>query len=243
MITVTFPALKQPIRYRDYGHDGYIVKRVAEENMYRLPEDMTGKFVLDIGAHVGAFSCLAASRGAFVVGFEPESENYALFSDNASAYTGLKTYRVDAHHFAVVGEPRDELRRIAPRSLVMDVVLYVHPENTGCNSIDCPEWKKEIAEDVQCVRAITLFQIFDAYRILHHKDLRCAFLKMDCEGSEEGILNDLVDPSLPLLEKVDEMAVEFHSMASVDRWIPVLEEKGFYAAPIATKEWRFRKKG
>jgi FkbM family methyltransferase len=41
-----------------------------------------GDVLFDIGANVGLYSIYAASRGARVVAFEPESQNYALINQN-----------------------------------------------------------------------------------------------------------------------------------------------------------------
>jgi len=53
-----------------------------EEMAFTLHALRPGDLFLDVGANVGAFSILAASRGARVIGFEPVPETFACFLDN-----------------------------------------------------------------------------------------------------------------------------------------------------------------
>lgn len=55
-------------------NDDVIYTNVVTRNEYRVPEDMSGAVVIDIGMHVGAFGHLALTRGAAELhGFEPEA--------------------------------------------------------------------------------------------------------------------------------------------------------------------------
>src|SRR4051812_19879990 len=57
----------------------------------------------DIGANVGMYSVLAASRGARVFAFEPESQNYALLNRNIML-NGMDA-RITAYSVALSDKP------------------------------------------------------------------------------------------------------------------------------------------
>lgn len=80
-----------------HEYDRAIVRGVYEEDEYRLPARMGGWRVIDVGAHLGAFSRLCAERGAAVTAFEPDPDNFALLGRNVA---GLDVACVNA---AVMG--------------------------------------------------------------------------------------------------------------------------------------------
>lgn len=47
--------------------DEFIVNEVYEDNCYKLPDDLSGKVIVDIGANIGAFAAACVDRGAQVV--------------------------------------------------------------------------------------------------------------------------------------------------------------------------------
>ena len=116
--------------------------------------------VVDIGAHIGSFTVLAASqaRQGKVFAFEPVADNYAMLCDNVR-HNALDNVFV-AH--AAVG--------------VESGPCIVYGDGTGANTLG-----KGGAG--QQVRQTTLAQLM-AERDLKHIDL----LKLDCEGAEHGIL-------------------------------------------------------
>ena len=70
-------------------NDDVIYANVVTRNEYRLPEDMSGAVVIDIGMHVGAFGHLALVRGAAELhGFEPEPSNYSCAVRNLASFGG-----------------------------------------------------------------------------------------------------------------------------------------------------------
>jgi predicted RNA methylase len=95
-----FDALVKPFFYRPGTHDEYIIERVVKDNVYGLSGDMKKQIVIDIGAHIGSFSCLAASKGAVVWAFEPQSENFEILAQNAKAYDGKISYRINPYKFS-----------------------------------------------------------------------------------------------------------------------------------------------
>jgi FkbM family methyltransferase len=70
-------------------NDNVIYTNVVERNEYRVPQNLSGAVVVDIGMHVGAFGHLALSCGAAELhGFEPEATNYACAARNLAPFAG-----------------------------------------------------------------------------------------------------------------------------------------------------------
>lgn len=64
--------------------DEKVVPEVVTKHSYERKDFKIepGEFWADIGANIGTFSCFAAQRGAKVISFEPEDENFALLNTN-----------------------------------------------------------------------------------------------------------------------------------------------------------------
>ena len=60
--------------------DEQILTGETNPSYYQMPKNP--KVVIDIGAHIGGTAILAASLGADVYAYEPETENFKLLSDN-----------------------------------------------------------------------------------------------------------------------------------------------------------------
>jgi FkbM family methyltransferase len=155
--------------------------------------DFTGKTVVDIGAHIGAFSMLAAVRGARrVLAFEASAENHALLVVNCEPFP-----MVECHHGAVwrsdVGPGVLHWRRAA------------NPENTGGGTVvDCAAiCGSPAVADSQEVNRIPFDEIV---RRAGTVDL----LKIDAEGSEYPILL-----TSKTLDRIGEIVGEYHVVSGV----------------------------
>lgn len=166
--------------YRRDSSDRGIIEQVFENNACHLPDDLTGRVFMDIGAHIGAASVLAALRGAKVFAFEPYEESRRLLEATAAA----ANLDITSLPYAV-GEPG-----------VMR--LYTDPYNTGQNSafLMYPELSAE--------------RFVDVVAYSYHRAVEMAaapdFLKIDCEGSEILVLLDL----MWMHDKPQTISVEFH---------------------------------
>ena len=106
---------------RPESTDISIIKEVIERNTYTISSidnipDMTikkGNTVVDIGAHIGSFSILAASKGAMVYSFEPVQESFDLLSENIKLN---RLPNITAFHKAVRKEPGVETIYIRDRN-------------------------------------------------------------------------------------------------------------------------------
>ncbi len=150
-----------------------------------------GDLVVDVGANQGFFTCYAAQRGAIVYAFEPNPKAYGLLRRNISD-NGFQD-QVHAEGIAVADfEGQTEL----VCSSFMD---------GGADTID-PQRADRIASqigqdarvNVKVARLRTLIPAGKGFRLL----------KLDCEGSELAILQDLEAP-----ERFDSIAVEYHEHA------------------------------
>lgn len=165
-------------QYRPESNDIEIIDHVYNRNGYRLPDDMKDWFVIDVGAHIGAFSVAAAERGAIVKAHEPASDNFRLLELNT---TGSG---VDCIQCAVgpLGKRK----------------LYLDHLNTGQNS-EFVELNRLSEKDYEWVEFYPLASLLSSRH--------CDLLKLDCEGGEVSILEEVLG-GLHIL--IDRIAIEFH---------------------------------
>lgn len=150
--------------YRENTNDLGIIDQVFTHNACHLPDDLSGKLLVDIGAHIGGVSVLAALRGAKVMAYEPRFDNYELLNLNIGS--------LDVEIFCVgIGSPG-----IRP--------LYTGGYNSGQNSafLIFPELNEAIFE---YMKVISLQEALG--------DKICDFMKIDCEGCEIEILPQLLE--------------------------------------------------
>jgi FkbM family methyltransferase len=143
-----------------------------------------GEIVLDLGCHTGALCDLAARRGATVVGYEANFENYALAQINLA---GRDT--VTLHHAAIWRSDTGEGSRLL-------FTPNVDTANTGGGSVlfasTDDHWTARPSEGYEpgppgsalSSHAVDAVALDDVLRELG----RVRFLKIDVEGAEFPIL-------------------------------------------------------
>lgn len=146
-------------------HDEVIVREVWEEDIYPLAgvDLARGERVIDIGAQIGSFSLLAASRGARVLAFEPSTLNQGVLRRNV-ALNALEE-RIEVQPAAIY------------RPGASTHTLYHTYTNLGGHSL--LGWVGP-ATRVEC---LSLDEVFERFGI---ED--CRVLKLDVEGAECPIL-------------------------------------------------------
>jgi len=176
-------------RVRDDTWDENIVNEVVLGNPYSvlLEQLGSGDVCLDIGAHIGAFTILAASHGARVYAFEPVPDNYALLVENIAL-----NYFQD--HIMAINS--------AVWSSDTQKSMVIPPGNTGGGGLG---WVGDTAITVSCVG----LSDFLRRENLQH----CRGMKLDCEGSEYEILGSL---SPQELQRFDVISLEYHGLAGHD---------------------------
>lgn len=138
--------------------------------------------LVDVGAHIGTFSLLAASKAkdGMVYAVEPCRENFCLLEKNVEL-NQLKN--VKCINAALGGKEGD-------------TKLYHSDINVGHTTT------KQISDQYELVKEITLDKFF-----AENKVRVCNFMKMNCEGAEYPIL---MNSSPYCLSKIRRIVILYH---------------------------------
>lgn len=176
------------MKTRENTWDSKIVEMVRVQNEYRLPEDMSGWTVVDIGAHIGGFAMACKDRNvARIISYEPDHDNFELLAQNI----GDKALLAQREEFFKNEKPVTEIRIDLP--IIVDT---------------CEIWRCAVSGQATMgfgVRHLTDHD-FGPMRNTGHVDifggadgtltfgieevlkgLNVDLLKIDCEGSEWSI--------------------------------------------------------
>lgn len=201
---------------RSNTQDSFIIKEVYEDNCYRIPEDLTGKIILDIGANVGAFTALCYEKNAAkIYAFEPQEDNFRqlvrLFEKNVTKLDTLG--RIEQYHNSrllllnsAVGRA-DGLCRINDKQYLGDIEL-----TGGYSCIDGIS-----GSAVHCVSIRRVIQ-----QINHDHPRSQVWIKLDCEGSEHEILDSMLSFSHEL-DQIDRIFGEVHQI--IDHQLCAISER------------------
>ncbi|PIU33644.1 hypothetical protein COT03_02835 [Candidatus Shapirobacteria bacterium CG07_land_8_20_14_0_80_39_18] len=148
--------------------------------------------VIDIGAHIGAFTIYSAKRagGGFVYSYEPSPINFAILQRNV-AINSLTN--VHLCQMAIASDTTS-------RQLTFD-----ETNDAGASFFSTGG----VTELVHCIR---LEDIFEANAIA-----RCGFLKMDCEGAEYEIL---FSTPPDIFKRIRRIALEYHVRSQIPNCDP-----------------------
>lgn len=167
---------------------GYFQELYLQGGYFKNYQLKDGDTVIDIGAHIGIFSIMAAhaTKDLRIVSYEPSPALCALLQRNIK----LNGLEGNVRAFPVGIAEKEGKVKFWTEDSVNGVTTWEsamsegHPDNY-------------IMADVT-----TLEKIFASNNIEH-----CDFLKMDCEGAEFPTL--LTAPS-SLFKKISHMAIEYH---------------------------------
>jgi len=190
---------------RTKGHDLGFIVQIFSYDEYRFPRRKMG-MVIDVGAHIGIFTCLAASYADKVIAIEPCPDNFSLLKENIKL-NGFKN--VIPIQMALAG-------RSGTRT------LFISKYGTGNHSL-VPFDIKDIKDAIEC-KTCTLEELLKTYKIE-----RVSFMKVDCEGCEYEVL----DSSRNILDKIERIAVDSHH-GYTDKLVELLKEEGFIVESRAT---------
>jgi len=169
---------KFKFKIRENFFDENILKGETKHGHYDMPKHP--KVVIDIGAHIGGTSILAASLGATVYAYEPEKENFDLLVENVKL-NGLED---KIHCFNKgIGNPGERK-------------LYLNNINSGCFNLYNETGQTETVE------IISFKQAWEENNIKH-----CDLLKVDCEGCEYEFIPSIPKE---WFKKIDQITMELH---------------------------------
>lgn len=162
-----------------------------EQNEYRIPDKIDDWLVIDIGAHIGAFTYTCIQRGAkHVYAFEPDSGNYGIADQNLRPFED----KVTLAKLAVWGSG----------NLLKNWPLYLTPYGMLGTTINTGGGSLVFGEGTQAVAAIEFDDVIKL-ALSNHDHKWIDLVKMDCEGSEWPILF-----TSKKLDRIKQIVGEFH---------------------------------
>ncbi len=192
-VPLTVPGLEQPLSIFVHGEQDLHVSRMLREQGIWEPYESSlvlnllapGQVFVDVGANVGYFSLLAASRvgaSGAVFAFEPDPDNFSLLTRSA-ALNGQQDviHACQAGLAAADGKAR----------------LYLSEDNLGDHQIF------SVGDD----RRSTVISLLNGSDFLGSRLQRLDLLKIDTQGSEYGVVLGLM-PLLTSLAVAPRMIIE-----------------------------------
>jgi len=174
------------LAYRKGTADESVIRHSFDNDIFfsGFPEyrPAEGDVIVDVGAHIGTFSLLAASNvgSGKVFAAEASLDSFNLLRINLALNRRLD---IEARHLALSD-------REGTCTLFHDV------GNWGNSTV------AKLSQSSETVECCTLAQFLDRNRIEH-----CEFMKMNCEGSEFPIL---LSTPRAALEQIHRMLVLYH---------------------------------
>jgi FkbM family methyltransferase len=166
-VTYCHPSLVAPRRfyYRPIGgHDEFIIgENLRGTNQYdRLGPLSSGDVVLDVGAHIGAFTVFAAARARFVVAVEPLPANLRLLRRNLRGLSNVRVVSAAVDGTIDVPGPRP--------------FFVARNENHYLGSLYVDGGRRR-----RSVKVIPFLPLL--------YEVRPTYLKLDCEAAEYNLLD------------------------------------------------------
>ena len=184
--TIDLTVINEILVFKQYGN---LVKFISEKSS-----------IIDIGAHIGAFSILAAkmTSNGKIFSYEPDRENFAMLDKNIKINHLEK--RITAFQLGV-GKKRGEAE------------FYLDKKNSGMHSFYNKKGK------LIKIKTITLADVFKSNKVK-----KCDFLKMDCEGAEYEIF---YSTPRECFRKIKYIAMEYHRLGDIQKMKAFLKSNGF----------------
>lgn len=170
--------------------DESVFSEIFTEREYKVIESVIEKAknpIIDIGAHVGMFSvyCAVLNPAVKVFAYEPDEDNFAAMKENLQLNNVKNVVMKNVAVGAEIGER----------------VLFVSRDSHN-HSLLSEEASGDFSGEEKLVNVVTLERILE-----QNKLTRVSLVKMDCEGAEFEILENL---SAAAFAAVDNFYVECH---------------------------------
>lgn len=188
---------------RPFSDDAHVILALLGEDIYRCQNDVDGATVVDVGAHIGAFTLYVLEAGADkVVSCEPYGPNVVLLNRMAQSNP-----RILVLPTAVSGNSTG-LMPLQVNPIMSKHSTYLDAENDSM---------------VVLVPVTTLEEVFKLAQIE-----RCDLLKLNCEGAELDIFQYLSSDTLGKVRKVIVACHPFiYGPKGVDTIVEKLTTSGF----------------
>ena len=168
------------IKLRTYSTDIHAFVNIWVIQEYSKNFDGNEEIIIDIGGHIGLFSIYALrSNPKKIIAFEPIKENFNLFNENIALN---KIENIKCYNMAVYDSSEE-------------IEIYFNQDFAAHSLI-----KKNGSS--RKIKSISLKKIFDEQKIT-----KCDILKLDCEGAEYKIFEELPNE---YFKKIEKISMEFH---------------------------------
>ena len=175
--------------------------RISDQyGLSKLGKFKPNDIVIDIGGHIGIFAIECAVRGANVISFEPNPENYEIFLKN-----------IEVNKF----EDKITVYNKAIADKAGTAYLYLDDINPGSHSLieNCVDHP---GDNKVMVDTVTLDSITENIKWV-------TLIKLDCEGLEYKILTNSD------LKKVERITAELHASKYINlNFIDRLTQRGYF---------------
>lgn len=183
-----------------------VAKEIFYDEVYNFPRSLIDKHkkycVIDIGANRGYTALYFANKNWVrrIDAFEliPETFNFAL--KNLELNKELKK-KINIYNYGLGNDTKE-------------TEAFYLPNRDGISTIN-HEWLQSFSPDSIPIAASVKVQIVQAsfflQDLIEHRDISNIIFKIDCEGAEYEILQDLADNYPQIFDKIEIMTGETHS--------------------------------
>jgi len=149
---------------RPYTFDIQCLEAVISDKLYEKEnfEPKYGDTIIDLGSYIGDYALYARSKGARIIAFEPNKENFDLLIQN----TTLNGMDIESYQIAVSDH-------------IGEQTLYIKNSNAGESSLIYKQDKETT------VHTVSLNAIFETYGVN-----TCSILRFDIQGAEFFIFDN-----------------------------------------------------
>jgi FkbM family methyltransferase len=193
LANICFRKLKRRYRLRNEGAFEAVLADLKE-----------GDLCLDLGANLGEITNHMADAGAKVISFEPDPDIFEILKRNTEHQANVTL------HCQATGIANETLSLRRAARFDEDAQRF-----SQCSSLIRND-KKMAAENSVDV------QVIDFIAFLNDLDRDVRILKIDIEGSECAILQELVKH--PVVQRIDTIFVETHEWMNPKDYIPITFE-------------------
>lgn len=201
---IRLPGFAGTFRFRTGTSDAKLMQVLAEQRLppeYVLPDDLSPRVIMDIGANIGTVTALLAQRfpAARIFAYEPLPENFRLLRHNVSQFDNVVAmpYGLGSKTQRITYQRSDNPLNFAGGGFQGGQVV---PDNASA--------------------ALQVFSVADA---LQQQDIdHVDFIKVDTEGAEHDILTSFPEK---ILSSVQFIAGELHGTPKEEALLAFLRER------------------